>query len=112
MKTVEIHFLDAGIGIFDYDIVVSDKLGNIYFDGKTSNGIICFKAPSKTFLNVMAKSFRGKLCKGLYLGCNNLDVVLFYDKRKKIPITFKLTDKNYKNLLIKKGELFLWTNTL
>ena len=112
MKTVKIHFLDAGIGIFDYDIIVSDNQGNIYFDGKTKNGKVCFCAPSNTFLNIMVCSFRGRLYKGIYLGCNNLDVALFYDKRKRKPVNFTLTDKYYKNLQIMKGELFLWTNTL
>jgi len=105
MKNIFLHFLDAGYKEnYQYNVLVYDKEMLLY-DERTYNGKVklCLK-PNKSY-KLVVKSFRGFMTKTIYVNDKTNNIVLFYNKKR--PITFILTDANYPNLLIVKGEIFL-----
>lgn len=107
------------IDIYKYEIFIYDIDGNIVYNGKTNDkGYILFKVPYlgiykiiiKAEKNICPKIISEKIL--IHKNCPNTILFTFKKLNKNYlsPITIKLTDKNYKNLPIEKGEIRLWQN--
>lgn len=106
MNTITINF--NGVGYNNYYqpyIIVINNDNEIIYKGYTYNGIIelCLKNNELYKLNAYLNN---RYINKVFISdkCNNKMTFSFNNIR---IITFLLTDSNYKNLKIKKGELIL-----
>jgi len=109
MKNIKLKFIDAGINdSFQYDIKVFDINDKLLYEGTTYNGEICLMLTVNHCYKVFAKSCNHTICKSIYISSSRNTILLWSEKYKIIkPVTFILTDANYNNLCISKGEIIL-----
>ena len=110
MKNIKLKFIDAGINdSFQYNIKVFDINNNLLYEGNTYNGEICFNLKKHSCYRIIAKSKQNILCKSIYISPYSNTIFLWNEtfKNKPKPVTFTLTDANYNNLCISKGEIIL-----
>ena len=111
-------FLDSSIDGECYSICIYNDKKELLYQGKTDcNGVLCFRFPHNGIYKIIVKShcFPCPLCKIVYINskqCNIIPIIFHNPKTNRTPmIHFTLTDQNYKDLPIEKGEITLWHNT-
>lgn len=110
MKNIKFKFIDAGINnSFQYDVKLFDINDNLLYENATYNGEICFNLNEYCCYKIYAKSIKGTICKSIYISPYRSTIFLWNEILKNNPklITFILTDANYNNLPIMKGEIKL-----
>lgn len=104
-----------GTGINDsYQACVSvyDNCNILVYEGLTYNGCLCVNLNVCMGYIIVIKSCNGVIIQALYVDNCTLVYVFNANQMESEPerkiITFLLTDFNYTNLPIMKGELILW----
>ena len=113
MKKINIHFNGLGYqNIFQATIkVYKDK--KCIIKQKTYNGNITLELEENNLYHVVAISNNEKIIKNIYLSKKDLCLCFSFPRAIiKNKVTFYLTDSNYKNLKIMKGEILLWPKLL
>lgn len=105
---IKLRFIGTGINDFyQARVKIYDKNHNLLKDRYTYNGIIYFTAHNKEIYNITVNFINIIINIPLYI--NNKYKYEFYlsnNRRTEFNlITFLLTDSNYLNLPIKKGEI-------
>ena len=105
--------------------LIDDSLSNYKFNIKVykENKLICEKNNNKIYFYAeYYKLYKIKIStnNNLYpkTKCQNVvftptncsKIIINFSRENTNPITLKLTDQNYKGLLIEKGEITLWQN--
>ena len=115
MKYVTLRFIGVGYNNFyQAKVKVYDNNGCLIVSGTTYNGTITFCLRKNYMYNVEGTLFNERINKYFYINNNNNYYFVFNHAymKKNIPsqniITFLLTDSNYNNLPIAKGEIILW----
>ena len=114
IKKVILKFIGTGINVFyQADVCIYDKCGNLVYEGKTYNRklIICLK--KNEVYRLVAKSYGEAIINAFYVNEKDEEYVFFFKRgifksNNLRTITFLLTDANYGNLQIEKGEMILW----
>ena len=108
-----VTFIFNGTGIGDYlqaKVEVYDLLNNKVYEGITKNGRLKLKIRNRKFYSIRATLLKETIKQTIYV--NNCNKFIFTFRRATINInrttTFILTDSNYRNLPIAKGEILLW----
>lgn len=104
MKDIMIHInglclydnLEANVSIFN------SSCESIY-EGKTRNGSICVSIEVKNIYLISVSSPRGRFQVAFYVDCKRNCYCFSYPINH--IITFQLTDANYDNLPIERGEI-------
>lgn len=110
IKDVILKFI--GTGIDDYYqacVFIYDMDGKLLYQKKTYNGEVRLCLDVGTLYKVVAISY-GEVIKRVFYVRDNKSKYIFLFQRSifgERTITFLLTDANYNNLPIEKGEIFL-----
>lgn len=110
-------YIDGCLDIVKCEVKIYDSNNNLFCEGKTNEfGIFNFIPTKGSIYKIVIKPIKNclypyKICKIYY--SNNITKNIPFIFFKYIPkfhhfITFKLTDENYKNLPIEKGEIKIW----
>ena len=106
---IRLNFFGLGINnIMQAHIKVIND-GNIIFEGDTYNGYIDVCLKPFCVYKLIACSLNENIIINFYVDCKRKNYYFYFPRSiyKRI-ITFHLTDLNYPNLLIEKGEIILW----
>lgn len=107
MKKINIKIVGLGIGEKAQGIITICQKGKKIFENKTYNGEIYLKLKEKEAYSLNIYSMQGNKHIYFYVDKNINKYVFSLFNSIKI-VTFQLTDANYYNLPIEKGELLLW----
>ena len=108
---VTLKFLATGYNSFYQAFVkVFDTSNNLVFEGYTYNGIIKLCLEKNNAYKVNASLFNSRLFSSFYVGRNNTFIFNLNPAIINRTITFLLTDSNYNNLPIMRGEMILGKN--
>lgn len=97
-----------------HKILIFNNENKLLFDGYTDvKGSFLFQAPYFGIYKIIILTKEKTLCKvmKILVRKNKNNYFLFKINNKKInlqTVTFWVTDKNYKGLPLKKGEMILW----
>ena len=108
MKEVTLKFIGTGYkDKYQANINIYDMNNNLILECTTYNGYINICLKEYCYYKVISKIDNEILNGVIYI---NQDIYTFIFNRSYIPTitTFILTDYNYDNLPIEKGELILW----
>lgn len=112
MKNIRIKCkLFNNIDIVKYHVIIFDHKNNLILDDYTNKlGCLYFKPQYYGLYNIIIIPSIGYkvICTGIYINEKTDNFVFSFRSYSPLIITFKLTDKNYKDLPIKEGKLFLW----
>ena len=104
MNNITLKFLGTGYGNCNQvDVKIYDKNNNLIYYGNSFNGIIKLCLKKNSVYLIKATSLNNVLITTFYV--DNCEYFIF-DLNYRI-ITFQLTDYNYDNLPIMKGEILL-----
>ena len=110
MKKILLKFNSLGLeNYFQAYVKIYDKNNNLIYEGKTYNGELSVCLKKCQAYSLSANLYGLSLLSSFYV--NNNDVYLFSFNsfnNETNTITFLLTDSNYSNLPIERGELLLW----
>ncbi len=107
MKKINIHFNGLGYqDIFQATIKVY-KDNKCIMIGKTYDGSIALELEENNLYYIKAISNNEIIKKNIYLSNKDLFLCFSFERAINNKITFYLTDSNYKNLKIMKGEIIL-----
>ena len=109
MKKINLHFKGLGYcNTFQADVYVY-KDNICIFKKKTYNGSITIPLEENNLYRIKAISNGEIINKNIYLSCKDLYICFAFQRAiVRNMITFYLTDSNYRNLKIMKGEIILW----
>lgn len=113
LKKIKIKCLVSNsLDIYKYHIKIYDSKGNIICDSSADDRGVLYFEPKyfevyKVVVNIRAKIYPNKIIRNVIFTDNGCDTLVFAFK-KLCPIVIKLTDKNYRNLKVEKGEIILW----
>ena len=106
-----------GVGIKDNcqaHVIIYDKYSNIIYDGLTYNGILNISLKNNRAYKLIATTNNDIISTIFYVTYNKCEYKFIFNRsiynNPSNIITFLLTDYNYNNLPIEKGELILWQN--
>ena len=110
MKNVTIRLLGVGNSIFQPEVVIYDDSGCIVYSGCAYNGMVHVMLCCNKCYKVVVKSCLAQCITIIYIGkptvySINLNSCCQINRR---IITFLLSDENYSNLPIEKGQVILW----
>ena len=110
MVKINITFKILGTGLSDNyqaNIKIYDKCNHLIYDGKTYNGkyLACLQKNKGYCLNIQFGSIN--LTTSFYVLNQDTFVFNFNQVVNSNSITFRLTDYNYDNLPIMKGEMLI-----
>ncbi|MBP3635891.1 MAG: hypothetical protein J6J17_05540 [Bacilli bacterium] len=117
---IKCKVLDS-IDEYKFNIKIYDSYNTLIYCGNTDeSGTMYFKPKYygvyKVIITNKKNIYPRKLCSSILIYNNYCHTFLFsfYKclKNKNNPITIILTDKNYKNLPIEKGEILLWPKNI
>ena len=108
---IELKFFGLGINNNNQaNVLIYDDLGNLIYDGQTYNGSLYICLNKNKAYRLIAS-----ICNEIidtYFYVNNYKYNFYFNRSllylNNNSITLLLTDYNYKNLPIEKGELILW----
>lgn len=109
---VKFRMIDS-LCIPNYKIEIYDKYHNLVFDEfADESGCICFDATYFGIYKIVIYNFYlQKMCIPIFVSENNskeLSIILDETSINKRSIAMNLTDQNYKDLPINRGEIILW----
>ena len=115
MKKIKLKFIGLGLkNKYQAHIIIYDNNSNIIYDGDTYNGFIIVTLNTKTAYIIKATSLGDYIYSIFYVDNENCEYKFIFSRSiyntNNNIITFLLTDYNYRNLPIEKGELILWPN--
>ncbi len=110
MKNVTIRLLGVGNSIFQPEVVIYDEFGSLVYSGYAYNGMGQVMLCCNRCYRVIAKYCCAQTVAVIYIGKNdiygiNMNTCCQNDENL---VTFTLSDANYSNLPIEKGEVILW----
>lgn len=110
MKNVTIRLLGVGNSIFQPEVVIYDGSGCIVYSGCAYNGMVQVMLCCDRCYKVIARCCLAQTAAVIYIGKNdiygiNMNTCCQNDENL---VTFTLSDANYSNLPIEKGEVILW----
>ena len=116
MKKVVLRFIGTGVGNKCQAYTrVYDKCGKIIFEGKTYDGYLTLYLEKNAVYRLFALSYGDAVINVFYVNNSDEKYIFYfrrslrkYDNPYPKPITFLLSDVNYYNLPIEKGEMVLW----
>ena len=116
MKQVTLKFLGTGYsGLCQAFVTICDINGNVIWKGYTCNGRIKICLKTNCYYRVCASLNSNIINKTFYVDRRNVYIFIFdfaIINTMQNPVTFFLTDENYLNLPIQKGEVIVWQNQL
>ena len=113
MKKIKIKFIGLGLkDEYQAYVIVYDNCHNIIYNDYTYNGNITVKLNSNQSYKLIATSLEDCISTIFYVNYKICEYKFIfnrsiYEKNNDQTITFLLTDYNYNNLPIEKGELNL-----
>ena len=116
MKEIKLKFIGAGYkNLYQVFVKLYDENDNLIYIGKTYNGILKIKLIPNKVYKIKAKFLSESINATLYVK-RSINKYIFIFSHSLISrnnpnertITFLLTDLNYENLKIEKGEMYLW----
>ena len=117
IKNVILNFIGTGIkDQYQADVYIFDCSNNLLYQRRTYNGKIFLCLKENMVYNIIAKSYNNVIKAVFYIKKNKNEYIFFFnrcfikenDNSNLRTITFLLTDANYNNLPIEKGEMVLW----
>ena len=114
MKKIIIRFIGLGLKEqYQAHVIIYDNCHNLIFDGYTYNGYLSVILKSNQSYILQAFSLNDYISTIFYVNNNNCEYKFIFNRSIYTntnikTITFLLTDYNYNNLPIEKGELILW----
>lgn len=114
LRNVNIRILGTGISnICQACVSIYDSCGNLVYEGLTCNGCISIELKMYKGYIIIIKSYAGVRKEIFYVDtCTTCYAFRAYEvnRPEEDLVTFLLTDLNYENLPIQKGEIILWQN--
>ena len=109
MKKLNIYFKGLGYcDIFQAKVRVYRK-NQCIKEKETFNGKVSFNLEENQIYHIIAISKNETIEKNIYLSKEDLNLCFAFNRALlENRITFYLTDSNYENLKIMKGEIVLW----
>lgn len=114
IKKVVLQFIGTGIkNEFQAYVKIYDTCGNLLYQKNTYNGELIVNLEENKAYNLVAISYDEKIEVFFYITKNKRKYTFvfarsIYERSAIRTITFLLTDANYNNLPIEKGEIILW----
>ena len=110
MKNVTIRLLGVGNSLYQPEVYIYDESGSLVYSGYACNGMVQVMLCCNKCYKVVAKSCLAQGIAIIYIGkptvySINLNCCCQIGRR---IITFLLSDENYSNLPIEKGQVILW----
>lgn len=111
---ITLNFIGTGINDeYQACIHIYDKNKKLLYHKKTYNGKIAVCLKENETYRLIATSYNEKLDKIFYIDKKTKSITFIFKRSIYIPpklrtIIFLLTDANYSNLPIEKGEMILW----
>ncbi len=104
MRDILIHIIGLGIcDSFQADVSIFNSSFDKIFEGKTFDGNVLVSLETDCIYLVSVCSFRGVFQVVFYVDCKRNCYCFSYPMSR--VITFQLTDANYDNLPIERGEI-------
>ena len=114
MRNVNIRILGTGINnICQACVSIYNSCGDLVYEGLTCNGCISVNLKMYVGYIIIIKSYTGIRRDVFYVdACTGCYAFSTYEqnRQEENEVTFLLTDLNYENLPIEKGEIILWQN--
>lgn len=118
IKKLEIKcFTIDSINIYKYRIIIYNSNQELVLDDFTTNGSLFFNIPYYDLYKIIvipqSNLKYNYFCQNVLIHKNFCKILLLpfcKNSISKKTVTLILTDKNYKGLPIKKGEITLWQN--
>lgn len=108
MKQIKLIFIGLGYNSINQAYIrIYDSNNNLVFNGITYNNELSLCLKKCNVYRLIAITSSIKLVTSFYVN-SNYKYIFNLNGINNNPITFKLTDFNYKNLPIERGELLLW----
>ena len=110
IKKVILKFIGTGIkDKYQACVNIYDTCGNKIHENKTYNGKLVLNLEENTVYKLVAKSYNEEIRTAFYVTEKRKKYIFFFNRSiVRRTITFLLTDANYYNLPIEKGDMFLW----
>lgn len=114
LREIKIRIQGTGINnICQAYVCIYNSCGGLVYEGWTYNGCVCVKLNTQEGYTIIIKSHNGIKRASFYVDCyTQCYAFSTYELRNPQDdlVTFLLTDLNYDNLPIMKGEIILWQN--
>ncbi len=110
----KIKFIGLGFkNNYQAHVIIYDNCHTVIYDGLTYNGVIVAPLKNNKVYKLIATSLSDRISIIFYVKPNICEYKFIfnrsiYNNTNGKNITFLLTDYNYNNLPIEKGELILW----
>ena len=110
IKKIILNFIGTGLNNnYQAYISIYDKYNNLLYYKKTYNGKVVLELKENNIYTLIAKLNDEIINTSFYTNKTNYIFIFNNSIIKKIrTITFFLTDTNYSNLYVEKGEIILW----
>ena len=109
------------INIYRFHIMIYNSNHKLIFDKFTNKfGEVIFKAPYFGIYKIVITSEKyfvsNKICTNFLVNNRGCNILLFTFQKQNFNnyrlVTFKLTDKHYKDLKVQKGDSILWQKNI
>ena len=116
MKKIKINFIGTGYyNLYQAKVNIYNENNDLVYQGKTYNGVIyvnlepnkIYRLESLLLTEYINITFYTKMHIKEYTFIFE-NAIITQNSQKTNTVTFLLTDLNYKNLKIEKGEIVLW----
>ena len=109
---IKIKFMGLGLGNnCQAHVIIYSDCFNVVYEGDTYNGMVMVPLSTNRAYKLIATSFGEYISVVFYVDSDKCEYKFIFDRginNNENNITFLLTDYNYDNLPIEKGELMLW----
>ena len=110
MKHVTIKLLGVGNFLYQPEVCIYDEYGSLAYSGYAYNGMVQVSLCCNRCYRIIAKCCLAQTTAVIYIGRNDIYGINMNTccQNEENIITFTLSDANYSNLPIEKGEVILW----
>ena len=109
IKNIILNFNGLGYNnVNQAKLLIYDKNNNLICKTNTYNSRVFARLKCNNIYKVVACTNNERISKNIYVSDLNSDYYFNFNNSLLNIVTFKLTDRNYSNLLIEKGTLNLW----
>lgn len=114
MQKVILKFIGTGVGNnYQACVKIYDTYGNILYQEETYNGEVVLCLEKGKVYKVIASSYGDFIRNVFYVNGYDEKYIFYFNRAlQRMPllktITFFLSDANYQDLPIEKGEIILW----